>query len=648
MSPRSLAQRRPRPLAFTQRSFFGGRRRRRQRAANDAERQPEAGEDGPEEAGVTGLTGIPWGRLFSYLRPHWRLFAVAVVSLLVSTAFGLALPLVIGGLVNEVVTAGDADGLDRILLLLVGITLVLAVAGFAQSWSLGVIGERIVARMRAQVFDRLVSLELDFYVRRRVGELISRLSSDVTQVRTMLTQTLTSLLSSVLSLVGSIVVLFLLSPDLLLVILVLAPAVVIIAVVFARPLRRLSTRVQDSIAASTTTAEEALSGIRVVKSFGREEWERHRYGQDLRGVVSMATRLVTYRGLFGSMMLILGFGTLITLLWFTGHRVIDGSISLGALTSFLLYGITIGTSLSAIAGIYGQFQEGAGAVVRVFEIIDERPSFGDAADAAELERVSGAIAFEGVTFGYDSAQPVLRDISLDIAPGEVLAVVGPSGAGKTTFCNLIPRLWNVTDGRVLVDGQDVRELRLRSLREAVSLVPQDAAIFGGSIEDNIRYGRLDASDEELEAAARAANAHDFISQMPEGYQTVVGDRGTRLSGGQRQRVAIARAILKDAPILILDEATSSLDNESERLVQDALARLMEGRTTVVVAHRLSTIRAADRIAVLDDGWLLELGTHAGLLEADGLYAHLWRLQASERPAAERIPAIEEATLPAES
>ena len=552
------------------------------------------------------------------------------MALFVSTGFGLLLPLVIGGLVNEVVTAGDAAGLDRILLMLVGITLVLAVSGFAQTWSLGVIGERIVARLRAQVFDRLVSLELDFYVKRRVGELISRLSSDVTQVRMMLTQTVTSLLSSLLSLVGSIIVLFLLSPDLLVVILVLAPAMVILAVVFARPLRRLSTRVQDSIAASTTTAEEALSGIRVVKSFGREEWERHRYGQDLRGVVSMATRLVTYRGLFGSMMLILGFGTLIVLLWFTGHRVIEGSISLGALTSFLLYGISLGTSVSRIAGIYGQFQEGAGAVVRVFEIIDERPTIKDHDDAIDLGQVRGAIGFESMTFGYDPERPVLRDISLEIAPGEVLAVVGPSGAGKTTLCNLIPRLWDVTDGRVRVDGHDVRDLHLRSLREAVSLVPQDAGVFGGTLEENIRYGRLDASDEELEAAARAANAHDFISALPDGYQTVIGDRGTRLSGGQRQRVAIARAILKDAPILILDEATSSLDNESERLVQEALTRLMEGRTTVVVAHRLSTIRGADRVAVLDDGWLLELGSHEELLEADGLYAHLWRLQASER------------------
>jgi subfamily B ATP-binding cassette protein MsbA len=556
---------------------------------------------------------------------------VAVVALLISTGFGLLLPLVIGGLVGEVVTAGDTAGLDRLLLLLVAITLVLAVSGFVQTWSLGVIGERIVARLRAQVFDRLVTLELDFYVRRRVGELISRLSSDVTVVRTMLTQTLTSLLSSFLGLTGSIVILFLLSPGLLLVVLALAPTIVLIAVIFARPLRRLSTRVQDAIAASTTTAEEALSGIRVVKSFGREEWERHRYGEDLAGVVGMATRLVTWRGLFGAMMTVLGFGTLIILLWFTGHQVIEGSLTIGALTSFLLYGITIGTSLSSIAGLYGQFQEGAGAVARVFELIDEQPTITESADAEPLGHLDGGITFEHVTFGYGAERAVLRDIDLHIAPGEVLAVVGPSGAGKTTFCNLIPRLWDAGEGRVLVDGHDVRSMPLRGLREAISLVPQEATLFGGTVGENIRYGRLEATQEEIVAAAHAANAHDFIEALPDGYDTVVGDRGTRLSGGQRQRVAIARAILKDAPILILDEATSSLDNQSERLVQEALARLMSGRTTVVVAHRLSTIRSADRIAVLDDGWLLELGSHHELLAADGLYAHLWRLQASERP-----------------
>ena len=576
------------------------------------------------------LTGVPCGRLFGYLRPNLALFSVAVVALLVGTGAGLLLPLVIGGLVGEVVSAGDTGGLDQLALVLLGLTIVLAISAFVQTWSLGVVGERIVARMRAQVFDRLVSLELDFYVQRRVGELISRLSSDVTQVRTMLTQTLTSLLSNTLSLIGSIIILFLLSPTLLLIILALAPALVIVAIVFARPLRKLSTRVQDAIAASTTTAEEALSGIRVVKSFGREDWERHRYGHELRNVVAIATRLVTFRGLFGGMMTFLGFGALILILWYTGRQVIEGALDLGSLTSFLLYGVAIGTSLSAIAGVYGQFQEGAGAVARVFELIDERPTIREEPDAVALEDVAGDITFEDVTFGYGEDRAVLRDIDLRIAAGEILALVGPSGAGKTTFCNLIPRLWDVTAGRVLVDGRDVREGRLRSLREAISLVPQDATVFGGSVEENIRYGRLDATEEELHAAARAANAHDFIESLTDGYQTVVGDRGTRLSGGQRQRVAIARAILKDAPILILDEATSSLDNESERLVQEALARLMADRTTIVVAHRLSTIRNADRIAVLDDGWLLELGTHGELLQEDGLYAHLWRLQASER------------------
>ena len=573
---------------------------------------------------------MPWGRLLGYLRPHLGLFAIAVVALIIGTAAGLLLPLLVGGLVGEVVSAGDTGGLDELVILLVGLTLVLAATTFAQTWALGVMGERIVAQLRGQVFDRLVSLELDFYVRRRVGELISRLSSDVTLVRTLLTQTLTSLLSSLLSLIGAIVILFLLSPTLLLVILALAPALVIVAVVFARPLRRLSTRVQDAIAASTTTAEEALSGIRVVKSFGREDWERQRYDEDLRGIVGTGTRLVTARGLFAAMMTVLGFGTLIVILWYTGRLVIEGSLSLGSLTAFLLYGIAIGTSLSSLAGIYGQFQEGAGAVARVFEIIDEQPSILEDGAAQGLPDCEGAITFDGVSFAYGDGRAVLRDIDLQIAPGEVLAVVGPSGAGKTTLCNLIPRLWDVTEGRLLIDGRDVRELRLRSLRETISLVPQEATVFGGSVAQNILYGRLDATRDEMVAAARAANAHEFIEALPDGYDTVLGDRGTRLSGGQRQRVAIARAILKDAPILILDEATSSLDNESERLVQEAVGRLMQGRTTIVVAHRLSTIRHADRIAVLDDGWLLELGSHEELLALDGLYAHLWRLQATEK------------------
>ena len=492
MAPKPIAIRDwSRPLTSSQQSPFGraARRSRGTRAATGADKE--------HAAEKVRLTGVPWRRLFGYLRPHLLLFSVAIIALIIGSAAGLLLPLVIGGLVGEVVSAGDSGGLDQLSLMLLGLAIVMAISAFAQTWSLGVIGERIVARLRAQLFERLVSLELDFYVRRRVGELISRLSSDVTQVRTMLTQTITSLLSSLIGLIGSVVILFLLSPTLLFVVLALAPALVIVAIVFSRPLRRLSTKVQDAIAESTTTAEEALSGIRVVKSFGREEWELERYGKDLEGVVGTAIRLVTWRGMFAALMTFLGFGVLIIILWYTGRQVIDGALSLAALTSFLLYGVAIGTSLSSLAGIYGQFQEGAGAVQRVFELIDEQSSISQDPAATPLKAASGSISFENVTFGYADERAVLRDISMEIAAGEVLAVVGPSGAGKTTLCNLIPRLWDVSAGRVMVDGIDVRELELGSLRNAISLVPQDATVFGGTVDENIRYGRLDATDEDV-------------------------------------------------------------------------------------------------------------------------------------------------------
>ncbi len=570
-----------------------------------------------------------------YLRPHLALFSIAIVGLVVGSAAGLLFPLVIAGITSQVVAGGDPAGLDRLILGLVGLFVVQAAASFVQTWLLGVVGERVVAQLRGELYGRLVTLSLDFYGQRRVGELVSRLTSDVTLVRTMLTQTTTSLLSSVIGLVGSVIILFALSPTLLLVVLLLAPALIVVAIVFGRPLQRVSTQVQDMIARSTTTAEEVLSGIRVVKSYVREDWELRRYDDDLHGVVAAGSRLALWRAGFGALMGLLGFGSIAVLLWYTGHQVIDGTLGVGTLTGFLLYGVAIGASLGTIAGLYGQFREGTGAVQRVFEIIDTRPTIVDAPGAPSIGAVEGRITLDRVTFGYDPDRPVLRDVDLDIAAGETLALVGPSGSGKTTLVGLIPRLWDVTAGTIRVDGRDVRDVTVTSLRERIGLVAQEATLFGGSIRDNIRYGRLDASDAEVEAAAAAANAHDFIRVLPQGYDTIVGDRGSRLSGGQRQRVAIARAILKDPPILLLDEATSSLDNESERLVQDALDRLKVGRTTIVVAHRLSTIRAADRIAVLDDGWLVELGTQDELLARDGIYARLHRLQFSvESPAGE--------------
>jgi len=575
---------------------------------------------------VRGLTGVPWRRLLGYVRPHLRLFGLALVGLILSAGLGLVFPLLIARITTVVVAGGDRGGLDRLVLLLIVLFSVQAVGSFLQTYFLGVVGERIVARLRSDLFARLVTLSLDFYVHARVGELISRLSSDVTQVRMMLTQTITNLLAASVGLLGSIVILFVLSPTLLLVVLVLAPALIGVAFAFGRPLQRVSTQVQDELARATTTAEEALSGIRIVKSFVREDWEIHRYGVDLGRVVARATRLALWRGLFGAVMTFVGFGAIAILLWYTGRQVIEGTLAIGTLTSFLLYGVSIAANLASIAGQYGQVREGSGAVQRVFELLDTEATILDPATAQPMPRVAGRITLDNVSFGYLPDRPVLRGIDLDIAPGEIVALVGPSGAGKTTVCNLIPRLWDVTDGAIRIDGIDIRHVDVRTLRNQIGLVPQEATLFGGTIRENIRYGRLDASEAEIVEAARAAFAHDFIAELPEGYETPLGDRGARLSGGQRQRIAIARAILKDPRILLLDEATSSLDNESERAVQAALNRLMVGRTTLIVAHRLSTIRAAHRIAVLDDGWLVELGTQDELLARDGLYARLHRLQ----------------------
>ena len=593
----------------------------------------------PTDAGavvreVRGFGGVPWRRLFHYLRPNLGRFGVALIGLVLSAFIGLAFPLVIAGITTEVVAGGDSAGLDRLVVILLGLFLIQAIGSFLQTYLLGVVGERVVAQLRGDLFGRLVTLSLDFHASRRVGELVSRLSSDVTLVRTMLTQTVTSLLSAIIGLVGSIIILFTLSPTLLLIVLLLAPALIAVALIFGRPLQRISTEVQDTIARSTTTAEEALSGIRVVKSYVREDWELERYDADLRTVVATGSRLALWRAMFGALMGLLGFGALAGLLWYTGHQVIDGELGIGTLTGFLLYGVAIAASLGTIAGLYGQFREGTGAITRVFEIIDSRPTVLEMPGARPLPKVAGRIELDGVSFGYVPDRRVLYDLSLTIPAGETLALVGPSGSGKTTLTGLIPRLWDVTAGAIRIDGVDIRGVTVPSLRGQIGLVAQEATLFGGTIRENILYGRLDATEADVIAAARAANAHDFISGMPDGYDTVVGDRGSRLSGGQRQRVAIARAMLKDPPILLLDEATSSLDNESERLVQDALDHLKVGRTTIIVAHRLSTIRAADRIAVLDDGWLVELGTQDELLAMDGLYARLHRMQFSAEPAFE--------------
>jgi subfamily B ATP-binding cassette protein MsbA len=479
-----------------------------------------------------------------------------------------------------------------------------------------------------------------FFAERRTGELTSRLTTDIGLLQGVLSHQIAEFSRQMLALVGGIVLLTLMQPKLTLTALGVVPLVVGSALYFGRRLRRMTVSVQDKVAEATAVAEEAFSQIRTVQSFVQEPAERQRYGERIGESVRAALVRAKIRGVFFGVLTFSTFVGIVFVLWQGGLLVLAGKLTPGELVQFLLYTITIAAAIGALASFFSSYQEAVGAAERVFEVLEMSPAIADPDSPSPLPSpVRGSVAFVGVYFRYqrDPSLPwILEEINLTCEPGEVVALVGPSGGGKTTLVSLLPRFWDVDRGRVLLDDVDVRRLRLADLRDAIGLVPQDPALFSGTIRDNIAYARPGASAADVEAAARGAHAHEFIERLPQEYDTLVGERGVKLSGGQRQRVAIARAILKDPAVLILDEATSNLDNESERLIEDALAKLLVGRTTLIIAHRLSTVRRADRLVVVDHGRIVEEGTHGELLELGGLYARLYQRQFRDEPLASEI------------
>lgn len=565
-------------------------------------------------------------RLLRYVRPYRARMGLAFIALAMGTLLGLLMPLVVQTVVDGVFLEQSLAQLNRFALLLLVIFAAQAGFSFINRYHMAFAGERVVADLRRQLYEHLMSLSLRFFADRRTGEIVSRVTNDVTALQAAITENLVTLLQQSLTLVGGVFFLFWLNWRLTSIILLGIPIITLTMVFLGRKIRRAATEVQDALAEASAVVDESVGGIRIVKSFAREAYEISRFGSKIETTFQAAMRRARLAAILAPIIGFLAFMSITLTLWFGGYEVVAGRLSPGGLVAFLIYTLLVAGPIAAFSGLYTQFQSALGATERLFELLDTTPDITDAPQAYPLPEIVGQVTFDHVSFDYGEAIPVLRDVSLDVRPGQVIALVGPSGAGKTTLVNLIPRFYDVTAGRILIDNHDLGQVTNLSLRRQIGIVPQESILFSDTICENIRYGQLEASQAKIEAAARAANAHDFIIDLPAGYQTKVGERGIKLSGGQRQRIAIARAILKDPRILILDEATSSLDSESESLVQDALERLMRSRTTFVIAHRLSTVIKADWIIVLDRGRIVEQGPHEQLLAQQGLYFKLHAMQ----------------------
>ncbi|WP_395118785.1 ABC transporter transmembrane domain-containing protein [Rhodanobacter sp. FW102-FHT14D06] len=567
--------------------------------------------------------------LWPFLKPHRALAVGWLVFLGLSSGASLTLPLAFRHIIDKGFGHASQTAINETFIALFGVALVLAVATAARYFCITLLGERALASLRQTLYAQVIRLDVAFFERSRVGELLSRLSADTEVVQTLIGSGVSVALRSVVMLVGASAMMVWTAPSLAGLTALVIPAVMLPILVFGRRVQKLSRASQDRLADAAAIANETLNASTAVKAYARENIESTRYSHAILRALATARRRIGMRALLTMAVIVLVFGAITLVLWAGARHVLTGTLDPGVLGQFVLYAVFAAGSVAGLSEVWGDVLRAAGAMERLGELLDERPEIVAPAQPLALPKpLRGALRFDGVSFHYPSRPdaPALHDFTLDVRPGETVALVGPSGAGKSTVFSLLLRFYDPQSGRICIDGVDLRAVTLDDLRGAIALVPQETVIFSGSAADNIRFGRDGASDEEVHEAARAAEAHDFISALHNGYQAEMGERGVRLSGGQRQRIAIARAILRDAPLLLLDEATSALDAQSEAAIQQALERLEKGRTTLVIAHRLATVQRADRIVVLDGGRIVAQGTHDSLLAEGGLYAELARLQ----------------------
>jgi len=563
--------------------------------------------------------------ILKYAKPYIKSLIFAFLCLALTSLINLVLPLIVRNMINAVIVLKNNEMLNSLawdLIIIIGLQAAFAVT---HNYIFGFVGHRMTTDFRIEFFSHIQSLSLRFFQERRVGEILSRMSNDISVIQNALVTIPVALLRQSITLLGALAIILYLNWKLTGLILLILPPLMIFARVFGRRLKVFSEKLQDQVAQAVVVLEEVMSSIKIVKSFTREPYERNRFQEKIETAFERAVDKLKISAFFGPFILGLTFLVSALLIWYGGYQVMQGATTPGELAAFFLYALIIAGPIGTFVRLYTQIQEARGAIQRVYEILDTEPIVQNPENPVSLENITGSIQFENVSFGYQDTG-VIHDVSFDVLPGQTVALVGPSGAGKSTIIKLLLRFFDPNSGTIRLDGHDIRTLDRKSFLSQIGLVPQETLLFGGTVRENILYGKLDATEAELEEAAQKANAHEFITNMEKGYDTIVGEKGTKLSGGERQRIAIARAILKDPKILVLDEATSSLDNRSESLIKEGLETLMAHRTTFIVAHRLSTIHKADQIIVLDKGCIVETGQHENLMNNEGLYHTLYTMK----------------------